>query len=144
MDAEELSKIRVYLGKTQREMAALLGTSLKAVQSFEQGWRKVPPYVERQVLLLLSMTATHSNNGKSCWQVRKCTGAMKKACPAFQYQQGHLCWLVNGTYFGLHRATVGASITIDCRGKDVGSWPEKMAQCRTCRVFLDRMPDGVL
>jgi hypothetical protein len=129
MDAEELSKIRVYLAKTQRELAALLGTSIKAVQSFEQGWRKVPAYVERQLLLLLALTATRSDDGKSCWQIRKCTGSMKKQCPAFQYREGRLCWLVNGTY---------------CRGKETGSWPEKMAHCRKCRVFLEHMPDGVL
>ncbi len=129
MDADELTKIRVYLGKTQRELAALLGTSIKAVQSFEQGWRNVPPHVERQLLLLLSLQGTQSGDGKSCWQVRKCTGSMKKDCPAFQYQQGRLCWLVNGTY---------------CRGKAASSWPEKMAQCRNCRVFQDHMPEGVL
>ncbi|MGD8367264.1 MAG: helix-turn-helix transcriptional regulator [Desulfobacterales bacterium] len=129
MDAKELSKIRVYLGKTQREVAALLGTSIKAVQSFEQGWRKVPPHVERQMLLLLFLAAARSSDGKSCWQRRKCTGAMKNQCPAFQYQEGRLCWLVNGTY---------------CRGKDAGGWPEKITQCRSCRVFLDHMPDDVL
>jgi DNA-binding XRE family transcriptional regulator len=38
MDRKELSKIRQRLGKSQKEMAQLLAISLKAVQSFEQGW----------------------------------------------------------------------------------------------------------
>ena len=129
MEAKELAKIRVYLGKTQRELASLLGTSIKAVQSFEQGWRNIPPYVERQVLFLLSLAAGSDGNGKACWQVRKCTGAMRQNCPAFQYAEGKLCWLANGTM---------------CRGRDAGSWPRKMAECRRCPVFQARMPDGVL
>ena len=36
-------------------MAQILGSSLKAVQSFEQGWRKIPVHVERQMLFLLAM-----------------------------------------------------------------------------------------
>ena len=129
MDAQELTKIRVYLGKTQRELASLLGISLKAVQSFEQGWRNIPAYVERQLLLLLSLAASGNGSGKACWQVRKCTGAMKKDCPAFEYRQGHNCWLVNGTF---------------CRGRNTGSWERKMAECRKCRVFLDPIPEGLL
>ena len=50
----EFSSIRAYLGKTQKELAQLLGTSLKAIQSFEQGWRRIPVHVERQVLFLLA------------------------------------------------------------------------------------------
>ncbi len=129
MKADELSKIRVYLGKTQRELASLLGTSTKAVQSFEQGWRNVPPHVERQVLLLLSLAGGKQETEKACWQLRKCTGSMKKTCPAFQFGEGRRCWLVNGTI---------------CRGKEAGSWPRKMAECRKCRVFISHMPEGVL
>jgi DNA-binding transcriptional regulator YiaG len=54
MDRGEFSHIRGRLGKRQSQMTQLLGTSLKAVQSFEQGWRKIPLYIERQVLLLLA------------------------------------------------------------------------------------------
>jgi DNA-binding XRE family transcriptional regulator len=129
MEAQELAKIRVYLGKTQRELASLLGTSIKAVQSFEQGWRNIPPYVERQVLFLLSLASRSDENSKACWQVRKCTGAMRQNCPAFQYEEGKLCWLANGTI---------------CRGRDAGSWPRKMTECRKCPVFQACMPGGVL
>jgi DNA-binding XRE family transcriptional regulator len=41
MNKKELSKIRQRLGKSQKEMAQLLAISLKAVQSFEQGWRNM-------------------------------------------------------------------------------------------------------
>ncbi|MFH1488783.1 MAG: hypothetical protein ABII06_07765 [Pseudomonadota bacterium] len=42
MTKKEFSIIRGHLGKTQAQMAHLLGVSLKAIQSFEQGFRKVP------------------------------------------------------------------------------------------------------
>ncbi|MDH4317770.1 MAG: helix-turn-helix domain-containing protein, partial [Desulfobulbaceae bacterium] len=46
MDNEIFSNARAKLGKTQKELAELLGISLKAVQSYEQGWRSVPLHVE--------------------------------------------------------------------------------------------------
>lgn len=49
MDRKEFCHIRQKLNKTQKQMAQLLGTSVKAVHSYEQGWRKVPAYVERQI-----------------------------------------------------------------------------------------------
>jgi DNA-binding transcriptional regulator YiaG len=50
MNPTEFQLIRKELLKTQKQMSELLGISLKAVQSFEQGWRSIPPYVERQAL----------------------------------------------------------------------------------------------
>ena len=54
MEKEEFSTARQYLGKTQSQMAQVLGVSLKAIQSFEQGWRNIPVHIERQVLFLLA------------------------------------------------------------------------------------------
>ena len=48
MDNKEFFSFRRRFQKTQKQVSQLLGTSLKAIQSFEQGWRKVPGYVERQ------------------------------------------------------------------------------------------------
>ena len=42
MQSEEFVLIRKKLNKTQRELAELLGVSIKAVHSYEQGWRTVP------------------------------------------------------------------------------------------------------
>jgi len=55
MDKNEFSRARFLLGKTQTQMAELLRSSAKAVQSYEQGWRSIPAHVERQVLFLLVM-----------------------------------------------------------------------------------------
>ena len=53
MESEEFVHARKQLRKTQKEMASLLGTSVKAVRSYEQGWRSVSTHVERQVFFLL-------------------------------------------------------------------------------------------
>ena len=55
MDQKEFHSLRKKLQKTQKQMAQLLGTSLKAVQSLEQGWRKVPVHVDRQSLFLQAL-----------------------------------------------------------------------------------------
>ncbi|MDH3720234.1 MAG: helix-turn-helix domain-containing protein, partial [Desulfobacteraceae bacterium] len=49
MDSEEFAIFRKKLSKTQKQMASLLGVSIKAIHSYEQGWRSVPPHVERQM-----------------------------------------------------------------------------------------------
>ena len=47
MDKKRFTQIRAYLGKTQKQMAQLMGTSNKAIESFEQGWRNITPHIER-------------------------------------------------------------------------------------------------
>ena len=36
MEKQELAEIRSHMGKTQKQLAQLLGISLKAIKSFEQ------------------------------------------------------------------------------------------------------------
>ena len=54
MDDKEFLRARKILGKTQKQLAELLGSSIKAVHSYEQGWRTVPAHVERQMFFLLA------------------------------------------------------------------------------------------
>ena len=58
MDRHEFKYFRNQLKKTQKQMAALLGVSLKAVCSYEQGSRSDPMHVERQ-LFFLTLKLTH-------------------------------------------------------------------------------------
>ncbi len=120
MDKKEFSRIRNHLGKTQNQMAQLLGISSKAIQSFEQGWRNIPVYIERQVLFLLAMQRSHDKRNKPCWVIRECPMEMRRDCPAWEFQTGDLCWFINGTI---------------CEGKVQESWHEKMKMCRQCEVF---------
>ena len=120
MKRDEFANIRSQLGKTQYQMAQLLGTSLKAMQSFEQGWRKIPVYIERQVLFLLALKKLPRKNSRLCYVVRKCPMEIRRNCPAWEFQVGHLCWFINGTI---------------CHGQVQNSWRRKMEICRQCKVF---------
>jgi hypothetical protein len=126
MTKKEFSIIRSHLGKTQVQMAHLLGVSLKAVQSFEQGFRKVPVHVERQLLFLLAHTKSSKTALRTpCWKAKGCSLQVRKNCPAWEFQVGHLCWFINGTI---------------CEGEPQQSWQEKMEFCRNCNVFLSVLP----
>jgi len=125
MEKKEFSRIRGYLGKTQVQMAQLLGISLKAIQSFEQGWRKIPTHIERQALFLLAMKKSPPQKAKPCWETQKCSREKRRNCPAWQFQAGHLCWFINGTI---------------CYGEMQESWLSKMKICRQCIVFKNMLP----
>jgi DNA-binding XRE family transcriptional regulator len=120
MNKKEFSRIRYQLGKTQVQMAQLLGVSLKAIQSFEQGWRKIPVHTERQSLFLLSLKNSRVNKNRPCWSITKCPVETRRNCPAWELRAGQICWLINGTI---------------CRGKAQKSWRKKMEMCRKCEVF---------
>ncbi len=120
MEKKEFSDIRRQLGKTQAQMAQLMGVSLKAIQSFEQGWRKIPTHVERQALFLLAMKKVPAKKLKPCWERENCSTETKRNCPAWEFQTGHLCWFINGTI---------------CHGEIQENWRKKMTMCRQCAVF---------
>jgi DNA-binding XRE family transcriptional regulator len=126
VDRKEFTEIRRYLGKTQSQTAQLLGTSLKAIQSFEQGWRNVPVHIERQLLFMVAQKASSKGKKLKCWTVKSCSKQSRADCPAWEFQLGHLCWFINGTV---------------CGGEVQESWHKKMRTCRKCNVFGSLMPD---
>ena len=123
MEKLEFVSIRKKLGKTQKELSELLGTSLKAVSSYEQGWRNIPVHVERQLLFLLSQKNSKKGNFV-CWDIRKCTAELRESCPAWEFNAGHLCWFINGTI---------------CQSDTKKNWEEKISVCRKCPVFKTQM-----
>ena len=120
MEKEDFIKARTKLEKTQKEMSQLLGVSVKAIYSYEQGWRSVPTHVERQMFFLLSRKRGDGQLGKNCWAIKKCPTSRRKRCPAHEYNAGRFCWLVNGTI---------------CECIAQKNWKEKMKICRTCKVM---------
>jgi DNA-binding XRE family transcriptional regulator len=123
MDKNDFSKIRTELRKTQAQMAELLRVSLKAIQSYEQGWRSIPVHVERQMLFLWSL----KSNGiaaKPCWTVKQCSREKRMCCPAWEFKAGRFCWFINGTV---------------CEGNIQRSWKEKMRICRSCEVMASAL-----
>jgi len=120
MNKKEFKNFRKQLGKTQRQMAQLLGVSLKAVHSYEQGWRSVPSYVERQIFFLISRKQKDFEDRIPCWVIKNCPSEKKTHCPAWEFNAGDLCWFINGTI---------------CDGIVRKKWGEKMAFCRSCDIF---------
>ncbi|MGD8881459.1 MAG: helix-turn-helix transcriptional regulator [Desulfobacterales bacterium] len=120
MERKEFKELRTKLKKTQAQMGQLLGVSLKAVHSYEQGWRKVPAAVERQMYFLTVKQNTKNRKVKACWQLKDCSPEQKTKCPAWEFGAGELCWFINGTI---------------CDGTAQKNWKEKMKICRSCEVF---------
>lgn len=120
MDREEFKHYRKIIGKTQLQMSQLLGMSIKAVHSYEQGWRTIPTHVERQMFFLISRLKENKKDLKPCWTIKKCPPETKSRCPAWEFQSGTLCWFINGTI---------------CEGTVHKTWKEKMTTCRPCDVF---------
>ena len=120
MKGKDFVRARRLLGKTQREMAELLGVSLKAVCSYEQGWRNIPPHVERQVYFLIASKRGLSDTMTTCWEAKGCPEERRRCCPAWEFNAGRLCWFISGTI---------------CECNVRRSWEEKMLICRECRVL---------
>ncbi len=120
MEKEEFVKAREKLDKTQKDMSQLLGVSIKTIYSYEQGWRNIPTHAERQLFFLLTKKRGIQEQIKPCWVVKKCPPKHRKQCPAYEYNAGKFCWLVNGTI---------------CECKARKNWKEKMKICRECDVM---------
>lgn len=120
MTSKEFKKFRKKLEKTQRQMAQLLGVSIKAIHSYEQGWRSVPVHVERQIYFLISRLKRNIHGKMPCWDIKACSSEKKSQCPAWEFQAGDLCWFISGTI---------------CDGNVHKNWKEKMKLCRSCEVM---------
>lgn len=122
MYPEEFQQCRKKLKKTQKEMADLLGVSLKAVHSYEQSWREIPLHIERQIFFLLSNRQGKEKCLSPCWEIKKCE--MKRQCPAWEFQCGHLCWYLAGTL---------------CNCTQGYTFEEKAERCRQCDILRSRL-----
>ena len=122
MEKQEFTFFRKKLGKTQKEMAQLLGKSIKAIHSYEQGWRVIPMDVERQLYFLLTLSLLDMEKQEYCWDVLKCDDEKKRECPAWEFKAGKYCWFINGTI---------------CEGSPRRNWREKIKICKSCSVFSD-------
>ena len=121
MESIKLKETRARLNKTQKELAMLLGVSVKAIHSYEQGWRRIPHHVERQLLFLLSKAININEKPlKNCWEIQKCPEHKQQSCPAIEFNAGDICWFINGT---------------QCNGKIHDTWGDKINECRSCKVF---------
>ena len=128
MKDKEFITFRKKLKKTQSQMAELLGVSIKAVHSYEQGWRDIPAHIERQMLFLLCNFQPKSRADQNCWDIKNCPEEMKERCPAWEFNTGNLCWFINGTI---------------CLGIAHKTWKDKINVCRECKVMIQAL-DGIV
>jgi DNA-binding XRE family transcriptional regulator len=92
--AKSVRKIRKKVGMTQAALARALGVSIRAVQSYEQGWRDVPTHIMVQLLVLAAAFYPRGER-KTCWEIRGCSPEAMEKCPCCK-TDGMLCWLVTG------------------------------------------------
>jgi DNA-binding XRE family transcriptional regulator len=120
MDNATFARCRDRLGKTQKEMAHLLGTSLKSVHGYEQGWRKIPAHIQRQLMYLVMRKHFGRRKLKPCWEINRCPAKLRNACPAKEFKAGDMCWFVSGTL---------------CDCSPHATWEEKIQVCYRCKAF---------
>jgi len=78
-------------------MAELLSVSKKAIESYEQGLRNIPPNIERIVYyLLFKLTKGKLGRKKLCWQQKKCSPDYRQNCVAWLARDGYYCWFITG------------------------------------------------
>lgn len=118
MKRNEFIQIRKSLDKTQRQLASLLGVSLRTIHSYEQGARKAPAHIQKDLYLLLFSQRNKGRSMQPCWKHTGCTD--KERCPAWEFKSGTMCWYINGTL---------------CAGKRPSTYEEKLLTCRSCNIF---------
>ena len=119
MQCSEFRRLRRRLNKTQQQVSHLLGVSVRAVHSYEQGWRPIPVHAQRQLIFLLSRKVTVAES-QPCWIRVNCPESRRRLCPAWEFNVGELCWFISGTI---------------CTGHVQSDWDEKMKKCRQCVIL---------
>ena len=127
MNDKEFLRARKILEKTQKQLAELLGSSIKAVHSYEQGWRDIPHHAQKQLLFLLYQQRGVKKEKVLCWTVKKCPSERRKRCPAYEFGMGTFCWMINGTI-------------CECTARK--NWKEKMEICKKCSVYDSFVPSS--
>jgi len=125
MNNKTFGNIRTFLGKTQKQLAQFLCVSVKAIQSYEQGWRNIPSTIERQIMILSAMKKLPDMNGQPCWEIKNCPDQWRANCIVWELQMRQFCWFLNGTF---------------CQGQLQGSWDNKIKICRDCEVYKLTFP----
>lgn len=97
MDPKRFASLRKTIGASQRELAGMLGVSEKAVESYEQGWRRIPGNIER-ILYFLALRLAERNTPAltPCWELTACPDERRADCLAWRSGEGRYCWFLTG------------------------------------------------
>jgi DNA-binding XRE family transcriptional regulator len=134
MEPQLLKRVRRRLHMTQAGLAKRMGISAKAVQSYEQGWRRLPAPLASHVLLLLALHREQNLRHRPCWKVRACPEKTRVQCPSFKVSGGRYCWLVSGRMCAGRSSDDGVQLSSRCVQCPV---VERLLQCRLDREMRD-------
>ncbi|MCP5103606.1 MAG: helix-turn-helix transcriptional regulator [bacterium] len=125
MGKHEFRKIRKKMNKTQKEMAGLLGVSKKAVESYEQGLRNIPPNVERIVYyLLFKLNMDKLGDVTFCWDKKDCPTDIREHCIGWIAKEGVFCWFITGKV---------------CIGEKARADDKTIENCFQCSFFKENL-----
>ncbi|MDR0476777.1 MAG: helix-turn-helix domain-containing protein [Desulfobulbaceae bacterium] len=124
MNKEEFCYYRRKLGKTQQELANILGMSLKTIHSYEQGCRVIPAHIARYLYFLIVNQRHEGKLSIPCWERKLCPE--KENCPAWEFNCGHLCWFISGTRCN------------SCEGEEKKG---KLDACKACAIFSNLLDE---
>ena len=94
------SAVRKAVGMTQVELGGVLGVSVRAVQSYEQGWREVPSATLLHMFAVLASARRPKLRDVPCWSLTRCPESTRSACRSHRLNEGLFCWLVAGNACG--------------------------------------------
>jgi DNA-binding XRE family transcriptional regulator len=113
-----LKNIREGLDLSQSELAKMLGISIRAVQSYEQGWRSLPAHVQCKTALMIFLNwRKDQKKVQPCWDIQQCPDEARSECAAYLLKAGDFCWLLANAC---------------CRGQKLKSFKARMARCTKC------------
>lgn len=118
MESNEFIRIRMSLGKSRKQLASLLGVSRRTIQSYEQGCRRVPAHIQKELYFFLFNQRMKGHSILPCWEQKACIDY--EDCPAWEFNSGTMCWYLNGTL---------------CAGKRPSTYEEKLLTCKLCNIF---------
>ena len=122
MEGQEFSRLRNLIGKSQKDLAVMLGVSRKAVESYEQGWRRIPAHVERMIYyIIFKFNSKSLLENQPCWEIRSCPEKGREKCPAWISKEGVFCWFISGKLCSAYRE----------KGTDF--------YCQKCPVFQEHL-----
>lgn len=120
MTDSEFRQLCQRLNKSRAQVAVLLGVAEKTILAYETGSRAIPWQIERKLFFYISGLRSEELSRKPCWVILNCPQTKRMSCPAYEFESGTVCWLINGTL---------------CNNNPCETWRQKWATCRECIVI---------
>jgi transcriptional regulator with XRE-family HTH domain len=91
----QIGRIRRALGKTQHELAELLGVRPEVVRKYENGEAHPSARCLRTLALMLAADMRTARQCETnCWEARRCPSSRRENCPTYALNGGRTCWLL--------------------------------------------------